>query len=57
VIAINPFVDVAIGIMIVVPVFPEAAVVYAPVNPDASPPPRNVPVLIVRKTDCEFPIP
>jgi hypothetical protein len=56
-IAIIPFVDDAIGITIVEPLFPAAAVVYDPVRVDASTsPPKKVPVLIVRKIDSEFPI-
>jgi hypothetical protein len=57
-IAIIPFVDDAIGITIVKPLFPAAAVVYGPVKVDAFiSPPKKVPVLIVRKIDSEFPIP
>jgi hypothetical protein len=57
VIAISPFVDIGIVRTMVVPVFPVAFVVYAPVNADASAPPKKVPVFIVKNTDCEFPIP
>jgi hypothetical protein len=48
-IVIRPFVLDAIGSLIVVPLFPVAPVVYAPVNSEASPvPPKKVPLLIVR---------